>query len=97
VTVKNCQHCERVRWLPIETAPHETRVLLGWWYDGVWISEVGEASHGWTRNGISNMSRHGQAVYWRPLPTGPEPAVEPDHGEDTLGERSPQVSAEEKS
>lgn len=59
-------------WQDIETAPHETRVLLGWVYDGAWFCETGLASHGWRRNGISNMSRHGQATHWRPIPEGPE-------------------------
>jgi hypothetical protein len=58
-------------WQDVETAPHETRVLLGWIYDGAWFSETGMASHGWSRNGVSNMSRHGQATHWRPLPDGP--------------------------
>lgn len=62
---------EPVAWQPIETAPHEERVLLGWVYDGAWFCETGMASHGWRRNGVSNMSRHGQATYWMPLPAHP--------------------------
>jgi hypothetical protein len=58
-------------WQDISTAPHETRVLLGWWRDGVWLCETGMASHGWSRNGISNMSLHGQATHWQPLPSPP--------------------------
>lgn len=56
-------------WQPVETAPHEDRVLLGWYQpDGTWFCETGMASHGWRRNGISNMSRHGAATHWQPLP-----------------------------
>lgn len=58
-------------WSPIETAPHAVRVLLGYWYRDEWISEVAEASHGWSRNGVSTLSRHGQAMFWMPLPAPP--------------------------
>lgn len=58
-------------WKAVETAPHETYVLLGWWDDGKWNSATGFASHGWSRNGISTMSRHGQATHWMPLPEPP--------------------------
>jgi|SRR5687768_348673 len=58
-------------WRDISTAPHETYVLLGWWDEGKWNCETGLASHGWRRNGVSNMSRHGQATHWRMLPDGP--------------------------
>jgi hypothetical protein len=59
------------RWQPIETAPHETYVLLGWWDEGKWNSATGFASHGWRRDGISTMSWHGQATHWMPLPPAP--------------------------
>ena len=63
-------------WQPIETAPHGETVLLGWWNsDGLggsdWICEVACASFGWRRGSISNMSRHGKATNWQPLPTPP--------------------------
>lgn len=59
-------------WQLIETAPHETRVLLGWRQnDGNWFCETGMASHGWTRFGVSNMSRHGFATHWQPIPDAP--------------------------
>lgn len=58
-------------WQPIETAPHEERVLLGWVQAGTWFCETGMASHGWRRGGISTMSRHGYATHWQPLPEGP--------------------------
>lgn len=61
----------QTEWQPVETAPHEQRVLLGWWYDGLWISEVAEFSHGWRKGAISNMSHHGQATHWMPLPASP--------------------------
>jgi hypothetical protein len=58
-------------WRLVETAPHATWVLLGWWDEGEWNSATGFASHGWRRGGISTMSRHGQATHWMPLPLGP--------------------------
>lgn len=64
-------------WQPIETAPHEQNVLVGWWYNGEWKCETAMASHGWRRNGISTMSRHGQATHWQPLPAPPAAAVKP--------------------
>jgi len=64
-------------WQKIESAPHGERVLLGWWQpDGLgeqdWECEVGAASWGWRRNGVSNMSYHGRATHWMPLPEPPK-------------------------
>jgi hypothetical protein len=58
-------------WQSIETAPHEQKVLVGWWYNGEWECEAAMASHGWRRNGISTMSWHGQATHWQSLPPPP--------------------------
>jgi hypothetical protein len=63
-------------WQPIETAPHGETVLLGYWTnDGLgnrdWNADVGMASWGWRRGSISNMSYHGQATHWMPLPPAP--------------------------
>jgi hypothetical protein len=60
-------------WQPIESAPHETNVLLAYWDEalGDWLMEAGMASWGWRRNGVSNMSQHGQATHWQPLPPPP--------------------------
>lgn len=59
-------------WQPIETAPHEVEVLLGWReWDGKWKAEVAPASWGWTTRSVSNISRHGQATRWMPLPEAP--------------------------
>jgi len=60
-----------LRWRAIDTAPHETYVLLGWWDDGSWNSSTGFASHGWRRGAFSTMSMHGQASHWMPLPAPP--------------------------
>jgi hypothetical protein len=67
-------------WMPIETAPHETTVLLysppvDGLYDGK--IEVGFASSGrrWAHpsGGVSsNMSWHGSATHWMPLPLPPD-------------------------
>lgn len=66
-------------WLDIKTAPHDVSVLLGYpdWHSKKWVHEVGPASHGWTRNGISTMSRHGQATHWMPLPDPPVSVTRP--------------------
>ena len=66
-------------WQPIETAPHETTVLLysppvEGVYDGK--IEVGFASSGrrWAHPSggvLSNMSWHGSATHWMPLPHAP--------------------------
>jgi hypothetical protein len=69
-------------WQPIETAPHETDVILGWWYippwkDSVpnWETELGWATRGWAINGISTRSAHGSATHWMPLPQVDPPAL----------------------
>lgn len=64
-------------WRPIETAEHDEEVLLGWWQNtGLggkdWITDVGKASYGWRRGSISNMSLHGSATHWQPLPSPPQ-------------------------
>ena len=59
-------------WQPIETAPHNTSVLLGWrdWRDGQWCVEVGAATTGQRYdNGYSNISQHGSATHWQSLPS----------------------------
>lgn len=63
-------------WQDIETAPHGVRVLLGWrdWRDHAWCMEVGPASFGWRTKEVSNLSRHGSATHWKPLPSPPDEA-----------------------
>lgn len=53
-------------WQDIGTAPHEVNVLLAYWDEMMnrWQVEAGMASWGWRRDGVSNMSRHGQATHW---------------------------------
>lgn len=67
------------QWRPIETAPHETLVLL--YSPPAWPSEakceVGFASTGRRTpapdgGSFSNMSRHGYATHWMPLPFPPD-------------------------
>lgn len=61
------------QWQPIETAPHETLVVLGWHDEnGVFKQEIGLASAG-TRypGGASDMWWHGRATHWMPLPPAP--------------------------
>lgn len=60
------------QWMPIETAPHDQEVLLGWAdWDGVWITEVGMASWGWRTARVNNISLHGRATHWQTLPPAP--------------------------
>lgn len=62
-------------WQPIETAPHGECVLLYWrdWADREYM-EVTQASWGERfPNGYSNLSRHGSATHWMPLPAAPLP------------------------
>ncbi|WP_411755904.1 DUF551 domain-containing protein [Sinorhizobium meliloti] len=50
-------------------------VLLAWsdsTLAGGWKMEAGMASWGWRRGGVSNMSEHGQATHWMPLPEPPK-------------------------
>ena len=61
------------QWMPIETAPHETLVVLGWHDEnGVFKQEIALASAG-TRypGGGSDMWWHGSATHWMPLPPDP--------------------------
>lgn len=70
-------------WQPIETAPHETLVVLGWYEGDVWKQEIALASAG-TRypNGYSDRWQHGRASHWRPLPAPPTtPTTEASHDE----------------
>lgn len=70
-------HEPAAEWRPIEEAPHNCAVLLGWhdWRDGQWCTAVGAASWGERVGEYSNRSRHGSATHWRPLP--PPPEVQP--------------------
>lgn len=62
-------------WLPIETAPHEIPVLLFCVANGMTWQEVGCASMGrqWklAHGTYSNISHHGYATHWMPLPLAP--------------------------
>lgn len=61
-------------WQSMDSAPHDTNVLLAWTDSTLpygWKMEAGMASWGWRRDGVSNMSEHGQATHWMPLPAAP--------------------------
>ena len=60
---------EAQEWRGIESAPHGVDVLL-WCGDGEPL-EVGQASWGWKNDVASNMSWHGRAKRWLPLPPPP--------------------------
>ena len=69
-------------WQPIETAPKDQDVLLGWWWTEyvstprrVWTSEVGWAFSSnkcSKKSGYSNAWMHGNATHWMPLPDAPK-------------------------
>lgn len=66
---------ESQQWNPIETAPHETLVILGWYDEnGVFKQEIALASAGRRYpGGTSDMWWHGLATHWMPLPDPPHP------------------------
>jgi hypothetical protein len=73
-------------WQPIETAPHDEVVLLYWkdWADREYM-DVTRASTGQRYpNGYSDISRHGYATHWAPLP--PPPSEAPPPSQDTDNE-----------
>jgi hypothetical protein len=60
---------ERVEaWQPIETAPLDTDILLGWWI--TWPETVWETESAWA-GGLLGCWRHGRATHWMPLPAPP--------------------------
>ena len=70
-------------WRPIETAPHEELVVLGWQENGVWKQEIALASAGERfPNGYSNMWAHGCATHWMPLPEPPAALLPAGEGEE---------------
>ena len=68
---------EAQQWNLIDSAPHETLVVLGWYDEsGVFKQEIGLASAGRRYpGGASDMWWHGQATHWLPLPTPPLPGT----------------------
>lgn len=62
-------------WRQIEEAEPNRTYLLGWhdWRDHAWCTEVAPAIHGQRfENGYSNVSRHGSATHFMPLPSPPK-------------------------
>lgn len=66
---------ESQRWHPIDSAPHETLVVLGWYDENeVFKQEIALASAGRRYpGGASDMWWHGRATHWMPLPDPPLP------------------------
>ena len=61
---------ERLRkWRPIDTAPRDADVLLGWWQD--WPERQWECAAG-LAGSTKGGWLHGQATHWMPLPAPPE-------------------------
>ena len=67
-------HERMTAWRPIDTAPHGVDVLLWCPVAGQSpaVMEVGQASWGWRNEIASNMSYHGRATHWQPLPNARE-------------------------
>jgi hypothetical protein len=69
--IERLREAERrsIQWQPIETAPKDVPVLLGWEdsFRREWEYEAG--LYGSTRGGWL----HGQATHWMPLPSPPSP------------------------
>lgn len=65
-----------MQWRDISTAPHNQIVLL--YSPGTGCEsnppriECDYASHGWQNEIASNLSRHGWATHWMPLPPTPQ-------------------------
>ncbi|MBP2508164.1 hypothetical protein J2855_001799 [Agrobacterium tumefaciens] len=84
VSALSAQEQDVAGWQPIEAAPHDTNVLLAWADSTLpcgWKMEAGMASWGWRRDGVSNMSEHGQATHWMPLPSAPAAPAKQEGGE----------------
>lgn len=61
-------------WRPISEAEPNRTYLLGWrdWRDDRWCMEVAPAVHGQRyETGYSNVSHHGSATHFMPLPSPP--------------------------
>lgn len=73
---------DALSWQPIDTAPPDVDLLLGWmetFGHRRWVQAVAYAKHSNTchpDSGASNAWSHGQATHWLPLPPGPEPEPE---------------------
>lgn len=62
-------------WRPISEAEPNRTYLLGWrdWRDDRWCMEVAPAVHGQRyETGYSNVSHHGSATHFMPLPSPPK-------------------------
>ena len=69
-------HRKSEAWQPIETAPHEDLLVLGWYEGDVWKQEIALASAGTHyQNVYSDHWAHGRATHWMPLPAAPEAVV----------------------
>ena len=74
--------CQIVQgWLPIERAlPPANEPVLMCWYHGHWETweyEAGCYETGARIGDYSNVSRHGCATHWQPLPAPPAEKVQP--------------------
>jgi hypothetical protein len=71
------KYASAVTWQPIETAPMDIPVLLGWWEEWPalkWICSADIAGHENDKPpGMSNGWRNGSATHWMPLPAPPKP------------------------
>ena len=67
---------DKRQWQPIETAPLDNPLQLGWWEsypEKKWVQEVESAGHSNDKGpGMSNAWLHGRATHWQPLPEPPK-------------------------
>ena len=66
---------DEAAWLPIESAPHNEKVILGWrTTDGEWREAFDMASYDWKCGDYARgVSRHNKATHWKPRSAGPKP------------------------
>jgi hypothetical protein len=81
-------------WLPIETAPLDRDVMLGWWV--IWPEREWKVEYGWAGKsnscppGISNAWLHGQATHWfsPQLPAPPEASTQSERDHEPIASAS---------
>lgn len=81
----------KCEWQPIETAPKDAEVLLGWW--STWPSLAWQVAAGLAGSKKGGWI-HGHATHWQPLPPRPTQARKMSESTNTLIEVRDQHSAQ---